>query len=48
MLSVSAFLQLLVGQKLLGAAAKNLGAQTIILGVPGYWAPVKQNTCKYR
>ena len=28
--------------KVLGAAAKNLGAQSIFLGTPGYQAPVRQ------
>ena len=31
--------------KVLGAAAKYLGAQSIFLEVPGYGAPVRQQPC---
>ena len=33
--------------ELLGDAAKNLGAQSIFVGAPGYWAPVRQQPCYY-
>ena len=32
--------------KMLGDAAKHLGAQSIFLGAPGYWVPVRfQQSC---
>ena len=31
--------------EVLGAAAKHFGAQSIFLGMPGYWAHVRQQPC---